>query len=125
MNSAITIFNLFIIANHIIIAFVLWFRSNNNPANILLGILLFLPVFALATNILVFSDYIHHFFILFFLTPPLMMLFGPVLFTYLTLLMGYKVNINRRFMLHLVPSMILFLAGIWMMYSSFDKEKFI
>lgn len=125
MNPIVIGFNIFIIINHCIMALILWIRTRNSLANILLGFLLFLPVFALITNVLLFSDYIHHLVILFFLTPSLMMLFGPILFLYLNLLMGNTRVLNKRLLFHLTPAILILIAGVFMMTGFFNHDQFI
>lgn len=105
-------FNFFIIIIQLTIAASLFLRKNNTRANKLLAMVMYYPASTVGMNILFLLLNLHNLVFLNSVNIAVSLTFGPVLLAYLRLLQGRDIVWTGKFLLHFIPSALIFLSSI-------------
>lgn len=99
----------------------LWFKKNTSHVNILLGLIVFIPVFSLLANVLLYTNNGLTFFPLIYFYLIINLLFGPLVLYYFRLIFGEKPKLHLYHIVHLIPS--LFAVYIYIKYTFLTSQS--
>lgn len=91
---------------------ILFKRRNNTVGNKLLAMLMFFPVFTIASNIVLFLLKWHNFIFLNSMNTAVIITFGPVFISYLRVLQGRNIKVDTRLVLHFIPSILIMVSTL-------------
>ncbi len=103
-------------------ALILWIRKNNTLANKIIGLIIFIPVVAFTSNLLIYLEIIYPVFILIYLNVAVGLLFGPALLYYFNLMIGKKIKLKWKHLLHLIPSFVAVVVSLPLLFLN-QEEK--
>lgn len=126
MHLFIVTLHIFAIFNQLLMALILWLRKNNTLANKILGLIILIPVFAFVNNLLVYLGEIQPVVIILYLNAAIGLLFGPALLYYFHLMLGKKIKLNWKHIVHLIPSFVAIIISLPLLFlKSEEKEALI